>query len=94
MNDFPGICPHCETRLNKWRVPEETSWSEPYFYVCFNNDCSYYIEGWVWMEEQYKQKASYRYMINPSTGGSSSLPVWSDNAAREMIVDHDEGDRD
>lgn len=42
------------------------------------------------MEEQYGQKASYRYMVNPATGGASPLPVWSNSATREMIVE-DEG---
>jgi hypothetical protein len=44
------------------------------------------------MKEQFKQNASYRYAINPSTGASSPLPVWSDTATREMIVDEEEGD--
>ena len=45
------------------------------------------------MKEQYNQKASYRYMINPRTGASSSLPVWSDSAMREMIAENaEEGD--
>jgi len=35
---------------------------------------------------------SYRFMINPTTGASSMIPVWSDEATREMIVEEDEGD--
>jgi hypothetical protein len=72
-------------------VPEDASWNEEYFFVCFNDDCSYYKEGWDWMKEQYNQHASYRYMINPTTGTSSLLPVWSEMAMREMIVEDDEG---
>ena len=30
--------------------------------------------------------------VNPTTGASLPLPVWSDSATREMIVDDDEGD--
>jgi hypothetical protein len=91
MNDFARNCPHCETRLSKWRVPDEASWNDEFFFVCFNNDCSYYKDGWTWMEQQFKQKASYRYAVNPNTGASSPLPVWSDSATREMIVDETEG---
>lgn len=41
--------------------------------------------------EQYGQTASYRYMFNPATGGSSQIPVWSASATREMIVEDAEG---
>jgi hypothetical protein len=44
------------------------------------------------MMEQYMQNASYRYMVNPTTGTSSSIPVWSDSATRENIVEDAEGD--
>ncbi len=93
MPDTPLTCPHCGVRLNKWRVPEGASWTEEFFFVCFNDECSYFRDGWEWMKSQYNQKASYRYMFNPSTGASSPLPVWSDSAMREMIVDEsEEGD--
>ena len=29
-------------------------------------------------------------MINPTTGASSMIPVWSDSATREMIVEDNE----
>jgi hypothetical protein len=94
MNDFARTCPHCDTRLNKWRVPAEASWDEEFFFVCFNDACSYYKDGWNWMEQQFKQKASYRFAVNPTTGASSPLPVWSDTATREMIVDETDGDEE
>ena len=90
MTATPQTCPHCGTKLKKWRVPDETSWDEPFFLVCFNDDCTYYKQGWDWMKEQYNQRASYRYMINPTTGAASPLPVWSDSATREMIMEDEE----
>ena len=91
MTDESRTCPHCRSKLKKWRVPDEATWEEEFFFVCFNDDCPYYKRGWVWMKEQYNQEASYRYAINPTTGSSSPLPVWSDSATREMIVEDDEG---
>ena len=91
MVEFSRTCPHCGSRLEKWRVPPEASWSEDFFFVCFNDDCSYYKDGWVWMKEQYNQGASYRFTINPTTGEATMIPVWSDTATREMIVEDDEG---
>ncbi len=87
MVEVRQACPHCGSRLSKWLVPVESSWSEEYFFVCFDNGCSYYKEGWDWMMEQYGQVASYRYVLNPATGTSSQIPVWSDDATREIIVE-------
>ena len=91
MEHAPDTCPHCGDRLKKWLVPEGASWNESFFLVCFNNDCPYYRKGWEWMKEQYSQVGSYRYVLNPTNGSSSMIPVWSDDATREMIVD-DDGD--
>ena len=90
MAETPADCPHCGTKLKKWLVPEDATWDEKFFWVCFNDDCEYYRKGWVWMMEQYSQNASYRYMVNPTTGASSQIPVWSDSATREMIVEDEE----
>jgi hypothetical protein len=90
MNERQTTCPHCGVRLKKWQVPDGASWSAEHFYVCFNDECSYYIEGWRWMEEEYKQKASYRYAYNPGQDATLMIPVWSDTATREMIIEEDE----
>lgn len=91
MTENRSTCPHCGDRLRKWRVPLDTTWSEPFFLVCFNNDCPYYKSGWRWMKEQYGQEASYRYMLNPATGAASMIPVWDDSAMRELIIEEAEG---
>jgi hypothetical protein len=43
------------------------------------------------MREQYQQQASYRYAFNPVTASSLMIPVWSDDATREMIDDPEDG---
>ena len=91
MSENKDVCPHCGDTLKKWLVPEEATWDDEYFFVCFNNDCPYYKRGWEWMKEQYNQKASYRYALNPNTGGALMIPVWDDEATRQMIVDDSGG---
>ena len=91
MSDRPASCPHCGETLKKWLVPEAATWDDEFFLVCFNNECSYYVRGWDWMKEQYNQEASYRYALNPSTGGALMIPVWDENATRMMIVDDSGG---
>ena len=84
-------CRHCAAPLKKWLVPDGSSWSEEFFYVCFNDECPYYRDGWAWMLDQFGQHASYRYAVNPSSGASLMIPVWSATATRELIVETDEG---
>lgn len=92
MPDVSRTCPHCGSRLCRWRVPDGMGYNEEYMLVCFNDSCGYYRGGWAWMQEQYAQRVSYRYMCSPVTGASSPLPVWSDSAMREQIMDEGEGD--
>lgn len=55
--------------------------------VCFNNECSYYREGWEWMREKYRVNVSYRFRVDPATGTASPLAVWSEDALVDRIVD-------
>jgi len=80
-------CPHCGTPLQAIEFPEAASWGK-HHYVCFNDECSYYQEGWTWMWDNYAARASYRYrVIDLESGIASPLPVWSKDAMRELIVD-------
>jgi len=90
MTNSAPTCPHCGSGLKRWRVPDGATWGDEFFLVCFNDECSYYKEGWDWMMSEYSQTASYRFALNPSTGGTLPLPVWSATATREMIIDDEE----
>ena len=42
------------------------------------------------MKDLYQQKASYRYRYNPENGEEGPLPVWSEDAHRDNIVNEEE----
>jgi len=42
------------------------------------------------MQDHYAVTASYRYRIDPATGVAFPLPVWSESALTDKIVDEGE----
>ena len=91
MSDKKQNCPDCGAQMKKWKVPGDSTWYEEWHWVCFNNDCPFYVKGWDHMFTQYQQTASYRRRINPTNGVKGSLPVWSPDAHGDFILaDEDE----
>jgi len=85
--DSALTCPHCGSQLLKIELPSETGWAERPQWVCFNDDCSYFLDGWTWMWDNYRAKASYRFrVVDVESGTTSPLPVWSATALRDRIV--------
>lgn len=85
-----GCCPYCDERLKKWEVPDSPyiEWSSEFQYICFNDECAYFVGGWNMMASQ-GNPCSYRFMYDPPTDGCHPIPVLSSKALRDGIV-HDE----
>jgi SAM-dependent methyltransferase len=81
-------CPYCGIRLKKWRVPQTpfTEWPNEFQYICFNDECEYYIRGWESMASQ-GNPGSYRLMYNPMTDSCHPIPVFNHLTLRDGIED-------
>jgi Ogr/Delta-like zinc finger len=80
-------CPHCGSDLKKWTTPPLSTWSGAFQWVCFNDECPYFVKGWDWMMESQNIKASYRHRFDPDTGACGPLPCWSYNAHKDKIIE-------
>ena len=86
-------CPHCNKEMNLWEVPQFTfsdglGWGVPFLFLCFNDDCSLYRQGWDHIEENYAHKASYRCMNYPGTEKFELMPVFSGMGGTGQIIDN------
>ena len=80
-------CPHCGDELKKWEVPQHcfTEWPNEYMYICFNDECPYFVRGWDSMAKQ-MNPGSYRLMYDPLTDTCQPVPVYNRNTLRDGIM--------
>lgn len=86
MSDDSTHCPHCGEKLKKLRVPEGTSWGEVVWAICFNDECSYFKEGWEHMRQTYEANCSYRYRYDPETRAKGPMVVYSAEMGLDRII--------
>ena len=83
-------CPYCDERLKKWKVPYNpfcNTWECDHMYICFNDECPYFVRGWDYMASQGNRGTSYRLMYNQEKDLCKPVPVPSSRALREGIVE-------
>ncbi len=88
------ICPHCGESMSLWEVPPITvgdglGWGTPYLFICFNDMCQLYTQGWDHMKDNYAHTASYRCMNYPGTEQFELIPVFSSMGAKGQIIDEE-----
>ncbi|MGD2271461.1 MAG: zinc ribbon domain-containing protein [Desulfobacterales bacterium] len=86
------LCPHCGQEMNIWETPpinfaDGLGWGTPFLFICFNDDCPLYQQGWDHMKETYAHTASYRCMCYPEGQKFELIPVFSPMGARGQIID-------
>jgi hypothetical protein len=94
VNQKKPVCPHCSQGMVIWECPpvafsDGLGWGTPYLYVCFNDDCPLYLEGWENIMEQYANVASYRCICDPMSGKMDCMPVFSRDGGKGYIIDEE-----
>ena len=87
-------CPDCNTEMTLWEVPsinfsDGLGWGTPYLFVCFNDDCSSYKQGWEHMDETMSTRASYRCYVEPGRDNFEYMPVFSPMGAQGGKLDNE-----
>lgn len=85
-------CKHCGEEMSLWEVPpinfsDGLGWGVPYLYVCFNDECSLYKQGWDHLQENYAQAASYRAICYPDSDSFECMPVFGPTGGHGQVVD-------
>ena len=85
-------CPHCDKEMKLWEVPpisfsDGLGWGSPYLFLCFNDECPLYVQGWKDMEENFAQHASMRCFNYPGTEQFECMPVFSPVGATGQIIE-------
>lgn len=88
-------CPHCGQEMKIWEVPpinvgDGLGWGTPYLFLCFNDDCQLYQQGWDHMQETYSHRASYRCFNYPGTSQFELIPVFSSVGGHGQLIDEQE----
>jgi SAM-dependent methyltransferase len=84
------LCPYCDQQLSKWEVPDNPfcqTWDNEFMYVCFNDECPYFVRGWDKMYRDTQQGMSYRLMYNPEKDRCFPIPVPSHQALKDGIIE-------
>jgi hypothetical protein len=92
-------CPHCGVKMTKTIPPPYTigdglGWGVKYMWICFNDECSMFVNGWEHMRETYGKVASYRCMCLPDSGEMGAMAVLSYDGLKGGIVEDEEEGED
>lgn len=90
--DEKHTCPHCGTELTLCHAPpmhvgDGLGWGSEFLFICLNDDCSLFINGWEFIENQYGHSGSYRHMELPNSKENFNMMVASKDAFTGSIVD-------
>ena len=93
--DEVKTCPHCKKTLSLCEAPpihvgDGLGWGSDILFICLNDDCSLFLNGWDKIEAQYGHHASYRYMELPGSPEGNCMMVGNADAFKACVIDKEE----
>ena len=88
------VCPHCGKEMNISECADTglscgSGWGTPYFFVCFNDKCPAFVNGWESMKRDYGRKCSYRCICFPGSRKTEMMMVFSYSDGKSEIIDEE-----
>ena len=85
-------CPHCQTKLTLCHAPpvhvgDGLGWGSEYLFICLNDECRLFVDGWKNIENNYGHVGSYRHMKLPDSNENYNMMVAGRQAFTGSIVD-------
>lgn len=93
--DEVKICPHCKQELSCCEAPpihvgDGLGWGSDILFICLNDGCSVFLNGWKTIEAQYGHHSSYRYMELPDSKEKNYMMVGNADAFKACVINKDE----
>lgn len=93
--DEEKMCPHCKQPLSCCEAPpihvgDGLGWGSDVLFICLNDNCSLFLNGWDKIEKQFGHHASYRYMELPGSPEGNYMMVGNADAFKACIIDKEE----
>ena len=92
--DEVHICPDCDTKMSCCEVPpihvgDGLGWGSEVMFICLNDECPTFKDGWQKVEVNYGHKGSFRNMQLPGSRELNALMVASKVAFTGSIIDQE-----
>jgi hypothetical protein len=93
--DEVKTCPHCKETLSLCEAPpihvgDGLGWGSDVLFICLNDGCSLFLNGWDKIEAQYGHHASYRYMELPGSPEGNCMMVGNSDAFKGCLINKEE----
>ncbi|KJR98091.1 MAG: hypothetical protein VR65_21530 [Desulfobulbaceae bacterium BRH_c16a] len=92
--DVEKICPHCKEKMSCCEAPpihvgDGLGWGSDVLFICLNDRCPLFLNGWDQIERQYGHHASYRYMELPDSKEGNFMMVGNSDAFKGCVIERE-----
>lgn len=86
------VCPHCDRQMRIWENLDPglscgSGWGTPYLFICQNDECPPYVNGWENMKKNYGRTCSYRCICFPDSLNTEMMMVYTRVDIDSGIID-------